>query len=641
MNRYKNNEYKLRKYQIDVINKTLNTTKSTLIQIPTGGGKTLISKEIINEIVKQNKKILFVVPKLILMEQTINVFKELNPQIYHGNKKYDNNANIFISTIQTSSQRNDIIFDVIFVDEIHYGYDGKMLERLKSTHQNSRLIGLSATPYTKSGKLIEGFDVVLNNYDMKYLINHKYLSPLKSYELVQMDLSNVKITGGDYNLQELSKVVSNKHLISDIIYETKKFVAEHKKTIVFAVDIKHATLLENAYRKIGFDASAVHSKLSKDILKERFEAFEKKSDIPKILVSVMMITTGFDMPEVDCAVLARPTKSQNLYKQMVGRILRIDGDKQSATLLDCGNVIKELGMPLEPIKEKKVRKKNWFFTCPECKIGILKLTKKGNELCYLCSECDFELIYENIKGFKCENCNQLHLSKGENFELIDKNLYLKCECGHDTLILEYFGNQKFGLKEDNSKYLSFIEAREYVRNQNLGSWRKYFYFNKTKPWFIPNKPNEYYKDQGWINWSDFIGDKSEYDKDYFTYEKLKEYLTKFNVTTKSKWDIFLKSEKLKGIKIPIFPDQYYKNKGWKHWDDFLAIESSKKTKIKQTSLSFEEAKKYARELNLKHEIDWKNCYQDCFPYYNNPMDPKKIYEKEWISWSDWLGIGNY
>lgn len=407
-NRIKNKKFILRNYQKDIISKTLNTQQSTLIQIPTGGGKTIIAKEIIKNLIKNNQKILFVVPKLILMDQTIEVFKELNPQIYHGKNKYKNYKNIFISTIQTASKRKDIKFDVIFIDEIHHGFDGEMINRLKLNNLDSRIIGLSATPYDKSGKLLKGFDLVLDKYDMKYLIQHNFLVPLKSYQLVQMDLSNVKITAGDYNLKELEKVVCEQHLLADVIFTTKDYIIKHNKTIVFAVNIKHAQMLEKGYKDLGFETYLIHSKLSKDEIKSQLEQFEKCSDEAKILISVLMITTGFDMPEVDCAVLARPTKSQNLYKQMVGRVLRLHENKISATLLDCGNVIKNLGMPLEPIKEKEVKVRNQKYYCPECEVGVLKLTKKADQLVYQCMECEFELGYESPKGFMCEKCKAYH-----------------------------------------------------------------------------------------------------------------------------------------------------------------------------------------------------------------------------------------
>lgn len=99
------NDLKLRPYQNDIIEKVLNSQQSTLIQIPTGCGKTIIAKEIIKNLINDSKSVLFVVPKLVLIDQTIEVLRELNPQIIHGNKKYNLSNKLFISTIQTISRR--------------------------------------------------------------------------------------------------------------------------------------------------------------------------------------------------------------------------------------------------------------------------------------------------------------------------------------------------------------------------------------------------------------------------------------------------------------------------------------------------------------------------------------------------------
>jgi superfamily II DNA or RNA helicase len=159
----------LRDYQQDIVNKAVNSKKSTLIQIPTGAGKTVIAKEIAIELVNKGLQVLFVAPKIILMEQTAKVFKGLNPHIVHGLNDYNPDHHVLISTIQTASRR-DINPDVIFVDEIHYGFDGKMLQKLIKDKNNTRIIGLSATPFDKNGKQLEGFDLILDQYDLNYMV---------------------------------------------------------------------------------------------------------------------------------------------------------------------------------------------------------------------------------------------------------------------------------------------------------------------------------------------------------------------------------------------------------------------------------------------------------------------------------------
>jgi DNA repair protein RadD len=266
----------LRPYQKDIVNQVIKSDKSTLIQIPTGGGKTFIARAIIIDLINHyNKQILFVAPKVILMEQTREEFEGIiKPHgIVHGTNKYDKNQDLLISTLQTASRRKDLNPDVIIIDEIHYGFDGVMIEKLIKNKPKIRIIGLSATPYDKNGRLLQGFDLVLDQYDMKYMIKSNYLVPLKSYALTKPDLHNVKIIAGDYDLKELGQVVCNKNMIMEIVETTKSYIEKSKKTIVFAVDIEHAELLCKAYNKVGFKAKILHSKLSKNERAKEIESF--------------------------------------------------------------------------------------------------------------------------------------------------------------------------------------------------------------------------------------------------------------------------------------------------------------------------------------------------------------------------------
>jgi len=180
------NKIKLREYQQDIVTQTIKSNKHTLIQVPTGGGKTVISRFIAFDLsYKQNKQILFVAPKLVLMEQTLKAFKDINPQKVHGSEYYNPKHKVLVSTLQTASRREELQPDVIIIDEIHHGYDGSMIEKLIQNKPNTRVIGLSATPYDRKGKLLKGFELILDKYDMNYMIEHNFLVGLKPYVLVR------------------------------------------------------------------------------------------------------------------------------------------------------------------------------------------------------------------------------------------------------------------------------------------------------------------------------------------------------------------------------------------------------------------------------------------------------------------------
>lgn len=626
---------KLRPYQVDIINQTLNTEVSTLIQIPTGGGKTIIAKNIIEKLVLHSKRVLFVAPKIILMDQTLKVFKELDPQLVHSNNKYNINKNLFVSTIQTASKRINLKPDVIFIDEIHFGYTGKMIDELKANNQNVRIIGLSATPYNKDGLFLDNFDLILDKYDIKYLIKHNYLTNLISYSLVQQDLSNVKVTAGDYNLKDLSKVACNDYLISEIVNTTKEYILESKKTIVFAVNIEHTKLLELAYESKGFSVFVIHSKLSKNEIKKRLEGFREISLETKILVSVLMLTTGFDMPEVDCAVLARPTKSQNLYKQMVGRILRMFEGKKQAILLDCGNVIENLGMPLEPIKYKKFKEWDQLNKCKECGDKHFKLIKNNNILEWKCDNCGFSLAALESIAFICKKCKLNH-NDTSLFSMQNNELILNCTCGEKNLISREKGDKKLLLIDESNKYLSFDEARKFVRSKKLSNIRRWNFYRKKKPSFIPNNPDQIYKNHGWINWYDWIGKNINSYENYPSFEVAREIARKLEFSKISHWQNFIENHAKNDL--PLHPNLFYKKDGWISWNDWFGKEQQIRKKSININISYEKARRFARDLNLTCPMMWKDYYSICYPKYKYPLEPKIIYKDNWLGWDDWLGL---
>ena len=178
----------LRDYQKDIITRAIKSKGNILIQAPTGSGKTVIAEEIVKFHKDADKKTLFLAPKINLLEQTAKAFANLNPQIIHGSNKeeIDTQTHSFVSTIQTISRRVDFLssmnFDYIIFDEMHYGVKGKMQEIIKNIHKG-KIIGLSATPYDEEGKLLtEDFDVIIDDYDARYMVDNGYLVNIKSFE---------------------------------------------------------------------------------------------------------------------------------------------------------------------------------------------------------------------------------------------------------------------------------------------------------------------------------------------------------------------------------------------------------------------------------------------------------------------------
>ena len=177
-----------------------------------------------------------------------------------------------------------------------------------------------------------------------------------------------------------------------------------------------------------------------------------------------------------------------------------------------------------------------------------------------------------------------------------------------------------------SDFLPFEEAKEYARSLELKSstdWKNFSSSGK-RPENIPSSPREKYKDKGWISWSDFLG----YEKtEFLPYEQAREFARNLKFISPTEWTEWSKSG-MRPSNIPGNPAVTYKNKGWKSWTDFLGNEF----------LPFEEAREFTHSLNLKTEKEWKKWSKSGMRPSNIPGSPNIVYKnKGWKSWTDFLG----
>ena len=177
-------------------------------------------------------------------------------------------------------------------------------------------------------------------------------------------------------------------------------------------------------------------------------------------------------------------------------------------------------------------------------------------------------------------------------------------------------------------YLSFKEARDFVRTINLNNGKEWVnYVNINKIQNIPKRCDQTYEKEGWSGWKDFLGTKNK--KKFEPYEKAQEWALQNKIKTKNEW----KEHTLRPDCFPKNPDYSaeYKSK-WISWEIFL--------QKKDDYLNFEEARSYVRALSLINQKEWKAfCKSKIFPIFI-PKSPKKYYKnKGWLSLGDWLGTG--
>ena len=135
-------------------------------------------------------------------------------------------------------------------------------------------------------------------------------------------------------------------------------------------------------------------------------------------------------------------------------------------------------------------------------------------------------------------------------------------------------------KQADSKrsFLPFKEARKFARALKLKNWEEWrqYSINKKIPDNIPANPHHVYKDKGWVSMGDWLdnGSVANQFKSFTNYKNARKYALSLNLKSKSEWRSFLKYGK-KPSNIPSIPEEYYKEKGWISWKDFLG-ENDKK-----------------------------------------------------------------
>jgi len=202
-------------------------------------------------------------------------------------------------------------------------------------------------------------------------------------------------------------------------------------------------------------------------------------------------------------------------------------------------------------------------------------------------------------------------------------------------------------------FRSFKDARRFVRTLNLkdvNEWRKYYRGELTgigkKPTDIPVCPHEAYLNEGWTNWGDFLGTGriSLSIKKNTSFEKARDFARTLNLKTSYEWRKYCRGE-FPGIKdkpadIPAYPQGIYRNRGWTNWGDFLG--SDIKNYANAMHKPFNEARHFARTLNLRSSFEWRKYCNGEFPGknkkpYDIPVNPRRVYAcKGWTSWEDFL-----
>jgi len=274
-------------------------------------------------------------------------YPEKEIEIELGNSHAKGTADITVASVQsiTSGERiqkfDPQLYKLVLVDEAHHIVSPTYLKVLEyfglRPHKKDApaLVGVSATFSRFDGlKLGSAIDHIVYHKDYVDMIHEKWLCKVIFTTVkTNANLSRVrKQKTGDFQLSSLSEEVNTKETNELVVRAWMAKALERKSTLVFCVDLQHVFGLTATFREFGIESRFVTGNTGKKERSDTLEAFKNRA-FP-VLLNCGVFTEGTDVPNIDCVVLARPTRSRNLLVQMIGRGMRLYPGKENCHVID-------------------------------------------------------------------------------------------------------------------------------------------------------------------------------------------------------------------------------------------------------------------------------------------------------------------
>lgn len=327
----------LRPYQIETIDRVRigwTDWRKQLVVLPTGAGKTIVAANVAKEFVDAGQRVLFLAHREELLTQTLDKFQRavgLFAQLEKAEHRASLESKVVVGSIQTFTARGDRWpvdhFGLVIVDEAHHVLADSYLSTVGRF--NAKVMGITASSdRTDNRNLGQFFENIAHEVSLLDLINQGYLSRILIKGIpLKIDLSDVKISKGDYDATELGSAIEP-YLAA--IADKIKTEAAGRRTLVFCPLRVTSQLFVQKCQEIGITARHVDGESKdRDEIRQDFAAGKLE-----LVSNAMLWTEGFDDPGIDCISVLRPTKSRPLFAQMCGRGLRIAPQKRNLLLLD-------------------------------------------------------------------------------------------------------------------------------------------------------------------------------------------------------------------------------------------------------------------------------------------------------------------
>ena len=323
------------------------------VVLPTGAGKTVVFSHLAQQFrdwriyantgeAHHPARVVILVHRDELADQTLRKLAVIAPDLRLGKVKAADNeitADVMVCSVQTLAREGRMhqLLDaqvyagevgLVIVDECHHAVATSYRNILAAlgAYDGGRdhlAVGFTATLARGDGQgLGDVWNDVVFTRSILWMIANGYLVDVRArqIEMEDLDLGSVKRSGGDYSAKSLGEAMEAAGAPEIIRQVVRNQAADRRSILVFTPTVSLALETADALRADGIPAGVVHGGTPREdrlLLYKRFASGEVR-----VIVNCMVLTEGADFPYADCAVIARPTRSETLFIQMVGRVLR-------------------------------------------------------------------------------------------------------------------------------------------------------------------------------------------------------------------------------------------------------------------------------------------------------------------------------
>lgn len=330
----------LRDYQLEAKRQVLDHWQTgidkTLLILPTGTGKTIVFSSITEEVVRNGGRVLILAHREELLNQAADKLQRatglgcaVEKADSYGHDTWFNVVVGSVQTMQRLDRRDKHKFTHIIVDEAHHSVS-QSYRAVIDHFPDAKLLGVTATADRGDKRnLGELYETIAYEYSLPKAIRAGHLCQIKALTIpLQIEMDGVKTTAGDFQAAAVGNA------IDPYLEQIAGHVKEHcqdRKTIVFLPLIATSQKFLSLLQEQGMDAREVNGSSE-----DRAETLRWFSEPVKgrVLCNAMLLTEGYDQPDVDCICMLRPTKMRGLYCQCIGRGTRPAPGKDDLLLLD-------------------------------------------------------------------------------------------------------------------------------------------------------------------------------------------------------------------------------------------------------------------------------------------------------------------